>query len=197
MSDLTINNTVTTVAVNDGRSTATVNQANGVISVSSEGLPGPSATTAYGSFQDTTTQTPAAANTAYAITLNTTDFTNGVTLSDSSRLNFLAAGVYNVQWSGQFQNSNNADHDVRVWIKVNGAAVVGSTGFISVPSKHGSVNGHTVVGWNYFVQFSAGDYLQFFWSADSAAVTLEAYAAGTAPVTPSTASVIVTANRVS
>ena len=104
----------------------------------------------YGAFQSLVDQTIATANTAYAMTLDTTDYSNGVTLSNSSRMNVKNAGIYNFQWSGQFENTDSQDHDVRAWIKVNGTNLTGSTGFFAVPSKHGSVNGHGLVGWNYF-----------------------------------------------
>jgi len=153
--------------------------------------------TAYaGAFQDTTTQTIASTTTAYPITLNTDDYVNGVTRgSPTSRIVFANAGVYNVQWSGQFQNSSTSLHDVRVWIRLNGTDVAGSTGYISVPNSHGGTDGHTVQAWNYVLNLAAGDYIEFVWTASSTTVTLQTYAAGTSPTSPSTASVIVTANQ--
>ena len=44
-------------------------------------------TVPYGAFQDTTDQTIASTTTAYAMTLNTTDYSNGVYVSNSSRMN--------------------------------------------------------------------------------------------------------------
>ena len=104
----------------------------------------------YGAFQSLVDQTAATANTAYAMTMDTTDFSNGVTLSNSSRMNVKNTGLYNFQWSGQFENTDSQDHDVRVWIKVNGTNLTGSTGFFAVPSKHGAVDGRALVGWNYY-----------------------------------------------
>lgn len=150
----------------------------------------------WGSFQDTTTQTIASTTTAYPMTLDTTDISQGVSVVSGSQITFSAAGTYNFQWSGQFQCTDNQDQDVRVWIRKNGSDVAGSTGLISVPAKHGAVDGHIVIGWNYFLQLSVDDYIQLYWSATSTAVTLQAYAAGTNPTTPTTASLIVTAQMV-
>jgi hypothetical protein len=150
----------------------------------------------WGAFADYTTQTIASTTTAYAMTLNTTDISNGVSVVSGSRVTFAVAGTYNFQWSGQFECSSNQDQDVTVWLRKNGTDVTGSTGLISVPSKHGSVNGHTVAAWNYVMEMSAGDYLQLYWAASSTAVTLPTYAAGTTPTTPTTASLIVTAQQV-
>jgi hypothetical protein len=149
----------------------------------------------YGAFQSLVDQTAAAANTAYAMTLDTTDFSNGVTTSNSSRMNVKNAGIYNFQWSGQFENTDSQDHDVRVWIKVNGTNLTGSTGFFAVPSKHGSVNGRGLVGWNYYLSLNANDYVELWWETDNVLVSLQAYAAGTNY--PSTASLITTMNYIS
>lgn len=149
----------------------------------------------YGAFSDYLTQTTTA-NTATAMLLRTTDGSSGVSVVSQTRITFANAGTYDVQWSGQFQNSDNQDHDVTVWLRKNGTDVTGSTGVVSVPSSHGAVAGHTVTSWNYVVTVAAADYLQFYWSADSTAVTIQTYPAGTTPVTPSTASLIVTAVQV-
>jgi hypothetical protein len=149
----------------------------------------------YGAFQSLVDQTIATANTAYAMTLDTTDYSNGITLSNSSRMNVKNTGIYNFQWSGQFENTDSQDHDVRVWIKINGTNLTGSTGFFAIPSKHGSVDGHGLTGWNYFLSLNANDYVELWWEADSTLVSLQAYAAGTNY--PSTASLITTMNYIS
>ena len=149
-------------------------------------------TAPYGAFQSLVDQTIASTTTAYAVTLDTTDYTNGVYLSNSSRLNVRNAGIYNLQWSGQFENTDSQDHDAYVWIRKNGTDVTGSTGVIAIPSKHGSVNGHTISGWNYFLELAANDYIQIYWSSDSTTVSLQLYPIGTLPAKPSTASIIAT-----
>ena len=149
----------------------------------------------YGAFQSTADQTAAAINTAYAMTFNTTDYSNGVTVVSSSRITVTDSGIYNLQWSGQFENTASADHDVMVWIKINGTNLVGSTGFAGIPSKHGSVNGHTIIGWNYFLSLDATDYVELWWETDSTTVSIQAYAA--ASNYPSTASLIATMQFVS
>jgi hypothetical protein len=151
----------------------------------------------YGAFQDTTDQTIASTTTAYAMTLNTTDYTNGVYLSNSSRINVRNAGTYNFQWSGQFQNADTQIHDVSVWLRKNGTDITGSTGFISIPNKHGGVDGTIIAGWNYFLELAANDYIELYWSATSTNVSLEFYPAATSPTRPSTASLIATMNYVS
>jgi hypothetical protein len=149
----------------------------------------------YGAFQSTVDQTAAAANTAYAMTLNTVDYANGVSVASNSRITVVDAGIWNLQWSGQFQNTDSQLHDVRVWLKINGTVVTGSTGFISVPNSHGGVNGHSIAGWNYFVSLDATDYVEIWWETDNTAISIQAYPAS--GNYPSTASVIATMSFVS
>ena len=149
----------------------------------------------YGAFQSTADQTAAVANTAYAMTLNTIDYANGVSVASNSRITVTDAGIWNLQWSGQFENPDSQDHDVRVWLKINGTVVTGSTGFFAVPSKHGVVNGHALVGWNYFLSLNANDYVELWWETDNTLVTIQTYAAS--GNYPSTASLIATMSFVS
>jgi len=150
----------------------------------------------YGAFQSGVDQTTTA-NTATIMTFNVTDYSNDVSMVSSSKITVVNSGVYNLQWSGQFENVDTQLHDASVWIRVNGADVVGSNSITSVPNKHGGVNGHTIAAWNYFVQLNAGDYVQLMWSTDDAQVSLQYYAAGTSPTRPTTASVIATLSFVS
>ena len=149
----------------------------------------------YGAFSDTTTQT-ATANTATLISFNTTDYSNGVTVSGGNKLVVANAGTYNIQFSVQLQNTDTQLDDVSIWLRVNGVDVAGSTGYISVPNKHGGINGHGVQGWNYFLQLNANDYVQFVWSTSGATTTIQYYAPATTPTRPGTASVIATVNQI-
>jgi hypothetical protein len=154
----------------------------------------------YGAFQDTTDQT-ATANTATVMTFNTTDFSNGVVVEDGSKLRVSQAGIYNLQFSVQFQNADTQLHDVSIWLRQDAAGagtdIAGSAGLISVPNSHGGINGHSIVGWNYFVTLDANDFVEIWWSTPSTQVTIQHYAAGTSPTRPSTASVVATLSFVS
>ena len=154
----------------------------------------------YGAFQDTTDQT-ATANTATVMTFNTTDFANGVSVVTSggkaSRLTVAQAGIYNLQFSAQFENSDTQEHDVSIWLRQNGTDIVGSTGLVGIPSSHGGISGHIISGWNYFVNLNATDYIEIYWSTPNTGVTIQAYAAGTSPTRPTTASIVATLSFVS
>ena len=155
----------------------------------------------WGSFWDTTTQTPAAANTAYSITLNSADAANnGVSVVSGSRVTFAYAGVYSLTYSIQFVNSDTQIHDVNVWLRKNDS---GSTGDIpdtdskfSIIAKHGGVNGNVIGTVNFVLSLAAGDFIELVWATDSTQVTLETIAAGTTPTSPRIPSVVFTATQV-
>jgi hypothetical protein len=149
----------------------------------------------YGAFSSDQDQT-AVANTATLMTLNTTDFANGVSIA-SSKITVAKAGVYNLQFSVQFQNSDTAFQDVYIWLKQTGVDITGSTGFVSIPNRHAGTDGHQIVGWNYFLNMAANDYVEIYWSVPDIAVTIQHLAASGTPTKPSTQSVVATMSFVS
>jgi hypothetical protein len=154
-------------------------------------------TAPYGAFQDATTQTAASANTAYAINFDTTDLSNGIYLSNGSRINVRNTGTYNLQFSSQFVNTDTQIHDADIWLRKNGTNVAGSNGQVSVPNNHGSVNGRLLSAWNYVITLTAGDYVELIWNVTNTQVYLEYIPPQTSPTRPSTASVIATMQYIS
>lgn len=148
----------------------------------------------FGAWQDTTNQTAAAINTGYAITFNTADVTDGITLVSNSRITVPSTGIYNLQFSAQFVNTDSAIQDIDIWLKKNGSNIAGTNGRVSVPNRHGSVDGHILPAWNYFLSLAANDYVELFWATTSTAVSLQ-YLAASSPH-PAAASAIVTIHRV-
>ena len=150
----------------------------------------------YGAFSSDQDQTTTA-NTATLMTLNTTDFSNDVSIS-SSKITAANAGIYNLQFSVQLENSNNAPQDVFIWLKQNGTDIVGSTGKVGMPARKGVGDPfHAIYGWNYFVSMAANDYIEIYWSTTNAAVTIQFYAASASPTKPATQSVVATLSFVS
>jgi hypothetical protein len=149
----------------------------------------------YGAFSSDQDQT-AVANTATLMTLNTTDFANGVSIA-TSKITVATAGIYNLQFSAQFANTDSNVQDAYIWLKQNGADIPGSTGFVSIPNRHGGTDGHSIVGWNYFLSMTAGQYIEIYWSVPNAAVTIQHLAASGTPTKPSTQSVVATMSFVS
>jgi hypothetical protein len=152
----------------------------------------------YGAFQDGTNQTAANTTTAYPITFDTTDFSNGVTLSNSSRLNVAQPGVYNLQFSVQVKNTTNSSQDIDFWFRKNGTDIAKSNSRFGMAARKSSGDpSHVIVALNYFVSLAANDYMQIVWRTSDVAVTIETFAAGTSPTRPSIPSVIATMSFVS
>jgi hypothetical protein len=150
-------------------------------------------TAPYGAFQDSTDQTAASTTTAYAMTFDTTDFSNGVYLSNSSRMNVRNAGIYNVQFSVQLQNTDNAQNTVDIWFRKNGTNITASNSMFTVPArKSASIYGHLIAAINYFVELAANDYVEIVWRTESTLVSIEQLPTQTSPTRPATPSVIAT-----
>jgi hypothetical protein len=152
----------------------------------------------YGAFQDSTDQTAASTTVAYPMTFNTTDYSNGVYLSNSSRLNVRNAGIYNLQFSAQLENQDNAQHTVDIWFRKNGTNIANSNSQFTVPArKSASIFGHTIAALNFFVELAANDYVEIVWRAESTLVSIEQTAAQTSPTRPATPSIIATMQAIS
>jgi hypothetical protein len=140
-----------------------------------------------GAFYDTTTQTAAAINTAYAITFDSTSLTQGVSIgTPTSRVYVDRTGSYNIQFSLQLVSTNAASKDVYIWADVNGTSVPESATKLTMS---GSSNAY-VAAWNFVIRMSAGDYFRLMWSTSNTNVQIARIAAS-APV-PAIPSVILT-----
>lgn len=128
----------------------------------------------YGIFSDSTTQTAAAINTPYAVTFNTTDFSDGHSRgTPTSRIVASTSGLYNYQFSLQFVSTNAAAKDVYVWARKNGSDIPNSATRISVTG-----NGvYFVASWNFVISLNANDYFQLMWATTDTSVSITAPAA--------------------
>jgi len=137
-----------------------------------------------GAFYDTTTQTAAAINTAYAITLNNTSISQGVSIgTPTSRVYVDRTGSYNIQFSLQLvSTSTPTAKNVYFWANVNGASVADSARLLTILGLN---YGYTPA-WNFVIRMSAGDYFQLMWSTTDTNVQIARIpAAAPAPDFPS------------
>lgn len=182
------------LAVADGKASAALAQAQALADIV-QGLqvappPREFKRSRYGSFYDTTTQTAAAANTAYAMTFNTTDLSRGVYIgSPTSRIYIDESSLYDFQFSAQFDNTSGGDHLAWIWLRKNGTNVTDSAGEIRLKGN----NGELVASWNYFIELAAGDYVELMWSVSDTSVQMTARPA-VAPV-PGIPSIILTVSN--
>ena len=151
----------------------------------------------YGAFSSYTSQSTTA-NTATLLTMSNTDFSNAVSLQPNSQITVENAGIYNLQFSVQIENFDNAPQDMYIWLKQNGTDIVGSTGVVGSVARKSAIDpAHDIKGWNYFLSMNANDYVQIYWSPTIATLTIPTYAASGTPTKPSTASVVATLSFVS
>ena len=146
----------------------------------------------YGAFQDTTDQSIATTTATANITLNATDYSLGTSLVDGYKVKVDYSGLYNVQFSIQFVNTDSQIQDVDIWFRKNNSDVAASNSKFSVPNKHGSINGHLIAALNFNIELAKDDYVSLAWATSSTAVTVEQLAAQTTPTRPATPSAIVT-----
>ena len=137
----------------------------------------------YGAFYDTTTQNAAAINTAYPITINSTNITNGVYIgTPTSRIYVDRVGTYNFQFSAQLNKSGGGSGNVFIWYRVNGVDAANSATSVTLAGSSSAA----VAAWNFVINLSAGDYFELVWSTDNTNCEIQAAAAsGPVPAIPS------------
>lgn len=148
----------------------------------------------YGIAFDATDQT-FSANTATAVALGTPGLLVGVTVSNTSRINFPTAGVYEVTARLQFQNADSSDHDAKVWFRLSGTDIINSASVITVPKA--ADGGAATLAVTGMAQITAGQYIECVVAVENANVSL-AYTAATASpyVSPAVPSAIITVDRI-
>lgn len=127
----------------------------------------------YGSWSDSTDQT--GSTTAGAvITFDTQDIADSITLVDNSKFTVPNTGIYDLQFSAQLKNTDNAQQEATIWFKVNGSDLANSATIVTIPArKSASIFGYGVAAWNLFFSLNSSDYVEIYWLKSNAAVTLE------------------------
>jgi hypothetical protein len=146
----------------------------------------------YGQFYDTTTQTAAAINTAYAMKFNTSSNRYGVYVdpTDSTRIKVTRPAVYNMQFSLQLDKTAGGAGLFWVWGRINGTNIADSASEVRIQGN----NAEVFVAANLFVSMSDGDYFQLMWAVDDTSVQVQSKAA--AGVVPGIPSAILTMTQV-
>lgn len=153
----------------------------------------------YGAFFDTSSQSALANNTGYPMIFGTTDLSNGVTIvtngTNLTRITIAYTGVYNIQFSAQLQNTDNASHDIDIWLRKNGSDVADTSTVVGLEARKSlSDPYHTFAAWNFLVSAVGGDYYELYWATDDYTNVNIPYYAATA-YSPETPSVILTVTQ--
>lgn len=152
----------------------------------------------YGSFYDTTTVT-LTQSTATAIPLGITDFSDGISVTDGSRITFSSSGKFNIAFSTQLLKEDNGTDTVTIWL------CKGSNGgsCTNVPWSGTNLyligaDARYVAAWNFFVNAQSGDYYQLMISSSGTTLKTKILSApaSTLPNRPEVPGTILTVNQV-
>lgn len=123
-----------------------------------------------GLFFDTVDQPILLANTAYPVVYNQTYLSNAVSLSTTSRIEIGTSGIYNFQYSGQLESTNNSAKNVFLWIRRNGVDIGYSSRAYSISGS----GAYAPIAYTFNIDMQEGEYLELMISASDTTVRLAA-----------------------
>lgn len=145
------------------------------------------------SYVSVVSQTVVGASTETLITFDVTDFESNVELISpaNSQIRVRYPGVYNFQFSVQFDKDGGGTSKFWAWYKKNGVTAPDSGTEITIVGN----NAETFMALNYFVPMNGGDYFELAFASDDSTGRI-AYIPAASPH-PGVPSVILTVNFVS
>lgn len=154
--------------------------------------------TPYNQITSSSDQTATNVATANAVTYDGDEFPNGISINNSSQITFADSGIYNIAYSIQLKNVNNALETVDIWLRKNGTDLAGSNTRFAIPArKSAGEPSYLVAVTPIMVDLEqVNEYIQIMWRVSNTDVTIEYLPAVTAspgvtPAIPATPSVIV------
>lgn len=138
-----------------------------------------------GQFESHVDQTAVSANVAYTANMNNAaPFNTGITIASSTNVTVAAAGIYSINTSIQFANSDTSDHDATFWFRRNGTNIANSASKLTIPKA--SDGGQALAQVTIFESLSINDYVQLIWAVENIGVRLDyTTASGVIPEIPS------------
>jgi hypothetical protein len=165
-------------------------------STGSQGIQGPTGTGGslgyYFSGFDTTTQTNLGATFANAFRINTTAESNGIFITQSSRLVFENQGTYNIQFSAQLEKTDSGNDEIEIWLSKNGTNVDWTNTTMELSGN----NTELVASWNFMLSLNSNDYLELYWHSNDVDMRVLTRGTQSNPDRPSIPSIILTAQQV-
>lgn len=153
----------------------------------------------YGQWVSLETQS-GSADTALAVKLETTtNGAEGVYIANNgsgfpTRITVENTGLYNIQFSFQLQTTATETCDFSVWYAMTGSNIANSNTDFSIDKTSGGGNG--VAALNFLAHITANDYVELYWSKNTANGQLAYKGAQSTPTRPETPSVIVTVTQI-
>lgn len=164
----------------------------------------------YNQFYSSVDQTAAAVDIAYAVQLENTSFTNGITITgaNDTQVTFSEPGIYTMTYSLSFKNPTNDAQSVDVWFRYyNGTTTVDvpdSNSRFTIPPRKSTGDPSYLIAVTPFTGYAeaAGVWVEVMWRTSDTSVVMEhlpavTYSAGVTPAIPATPSALVQANFVS
>ena len=138
----------------------------------------------------------------YTVSVSQTVTSRALTGAMATKLTVTNAGIYNLQFSAQFINTDTAAHDIDIWFRKNattptGAGIANSNSVFTIHSSHGGIDGRLIAGLNYMIQLAAADFVEIMWNGNDLGISIATIAAGSTPTTPQSPGVIATLQFVS
>jgi hypothetical protein len=194
-SNITANRACTTF-VND-LSVCSFNACSGcAVGISTNGLLVPvSSVASFGSFYDTTSQTALGNDTPTAMNFNTTDVSNGVSISATNQITVAQNGFYNIQFSAQLDRvAGTGVVEVDIWLRKNGINIANTNTTVTMTGN--SNQSKIVASWNLIAQINTGDNVQIMWNTPTTNIKIIYEAENLTIPHPATPSVILTVIKI-
>lgn len=144
----------------------------------------------FGSYFSDVQQNNAGATSVNLMTVNNIVVSfNTTSRSPFSRIYVAETGIYNIQFSAQFDKTAGASADIYIWLRINGDDVPYSASKVAIQGT----NAELIAAWNFVVRLAANDYFEIAWSSPDTNVHVLASPPVTGPPTiPGIPSVILT-----
>ena len=118
---------------------------------------------------DNADQLATAANTPTEVKWDTLESGLGWTLNPPGTATASVPGIYKITFSLQLTNTDNAQHDAAVWLKVNNADVPRSTTIFTVPArKSAGVFSYVCAYSEATFEVETGDTIALYWATNQA-----------------------------
>ena len=118
---------------------------------------------------DSTDQYADADNDPTIVKWDTADELIGFTLNVDYTATATYDGVYKIDYSLQFINTDNAAHDILVWLQVNGSDVAKSASKFTIPARKSVGDNSFIVAYSSITfEVNAGDDIGLWWATDKA-----------------------------
>lgn len=119
--------------------------------------------------QNHESQYAAGDNTPTLVEFDSLDSISGFTLDPSGYAKAGQDGVYKIDYSLQLANTDNASHDVYVWLQTNGTVVPRSSSRFTVPArKSAGVYGYIIGYSSLTFEIAKDDEIRLWWATEKA-----------------------------